>query len=134
MRPSVPEGDGTIKIILSRRGGMSYADFRSYIDRLRRVEDQEINIHWPVIKTENIDAQDHSRIAGLQLVDVVASAFAGGFEPDRYGNCESRYAEILKPIVYNRRGNYLGYGVKVVPKPDTTPLSKEQLRTLNLFK
>lgn len=134
MRPSVSEGDGTIKIIFSRRGGMSYVDFRDYIDRLRRVQDQEINIHWPVIKTENIDAQDHSRMAGLQLVDVIASAFANGFEPDRYGNCERRYAEILKPIVYGRRGNYLSYGVKLVPRPELIPLSEEQRRTLDLFK
>jgi hypothetical protein len=134
MHPSVPEGDGTIKIIFSRRGGMSYADFRDYIDRLRRVQDQEINIHWPVIKTENIDAQDHSRMAGLQLVDTIASAFANGFEPDRYGNCERRYAEVLKPIVYSRRGNYLSYGVKLVPRSELIPLSEEQRRTLDLFK
>lgn len=133
MRPSVPEGDGTIKIIFSRRGGMSYANFRDYIDRLRRVEDQEIRIHWPVIKTENIDAQDHSRMAGLQIVDVIASAFAAGFEPDRYGNCERRYAEILRTIVYGRRGNYLSYGVKLVPRPSLIELSEDQRRTLELF-
>ncbi len=39
-----------------------------------------------------------------------------GVEPNHYGNCEPRYAEILKPITYERRGNYLSYGVKVVPK------------------
>jgi hypothetical protein len=35
MRRNVPEGDGKVKIIFSRRGGMSYDDFRAYLERLR---------------------------------------------------------------------------------------------------
>jgi hypothetical protein len=134
MRPQVPQGDGRVKITFSRRGGMSYADFRDYLYRLQKTNDQEVNIHWPVIDIEGIDAKDHSTHAGLQIVDSIASAFGCGFEPDKHGNCESRYAEILKPITYNRKGNYLSYGVKVVPKHSVIPLTPEQQRIIKLFK
>lgn len=133
LRPRVPQGDGRAKITFSRRGGMSYADFRAYLQRLHSTEDQEIKIHWPVIDIDGISAKDHSTHAGLQLADSIASTFANGFEPDRYGNCECRYAEILKRIVYERRGNYLSYGVKVVPNHTEMNLSPDQMRMIAIF-
>ena len=132
MRPNVPEGDGRVKIVFSRRGKMSYGDFRDYLTRLR--DHVETTIHWPVIDIDGIDAQDHSRIAGLQLADVGASAYSAALEPDKYGNCESRYAEILKPLVYNRNANYLSYGLKLVPDLNQLALTQEQARFIRLFK
>ena len=35
MRPRSPEGDGRVRITFSRRGGMSYLDFRNYLRRLK---------------------------------------------------------------------------------------------------
>ena len=133
LRPRVPQGDGRVKITFSRRGGMSYPDFRNYLEHLKAAVDQEINIHWPVIDIDGISARDHSTNAGLQLADIVASAFAAGVEPDRYGNCECRYAEILKPIVYQRGGNFLSYGSKFVPNPVGRQLSDQQQRMVQLF-
>jgi hypothetical protein len=104
-RPSAPEGDGRAAITFSRRGGMQYDNFRAYLERLKL--DKEVRIHWPVIDINAVTAADHSSSATLQLADAIASAFAAGFEPDRYGNCELRYAQTLKPVTYNRRGNYL---------------------------
>jgi len=112
---------------------MSYPDFRAYLERLRGTTDQEINIHWPVIAIDGISALDHSTKAGLQLADAIAAGFAAGVEPDRYGNCECRYAEILKPIVYNRGGNYLSYGSKFVPNPADMQLTDQQQRMVQLF-
>lgn len=134
MRRRVSEGDGRVKITFSRRGGMQYQDFRAYLERLKATQDQEINIHWPVIDITGIEALDHSRYASLQLADGIAHAFASGFEPDKYGNCEPRYAEILRRITYERKGNFLSYGVKVVPKPSEMILTKDQISTINIFK
>lgn len=131
-RRLVPEGDGRVKIVFSRRGGMSYPDFRAYLNRLK--DDQTVRIHWPTIDIDGIDALDHSRRAGLQIADAVASAFAAGIEPNAYGNCESRYAEILKPVVYRRRMNYLSYGVKLVYQIEEAQLSPDQQRFISLFK
>jgi len=134
LRPQVPEGDGRVRITFSRRGGMSYTDFRDYLQWLRMTDAPDMNIHWPVIDIDAIDAIDHSRNAGLQLADTIASAFAAGVEIDRYGNCEPRYAEILKRITYERRGNYFSYGVKLVPPHHNMELAAEQVRFIDIFK
>lgn len=128
-------GDGTVKIVFSRRGGMSYEAFQEYLRTLKRTTSSEINIHWPVIDIEAVEAKDHSLNAGLQLADVVASGFAASVEPNFYGNCEPRYAELLKPVTYERAGNYFSYGVKLVPSPAQmeADLSAEQKRLLSIF-
>lgn len=134
LRPLVPEGDGRVAITFSRRGGMSYDAFRDYLRRLKDSDEREVKIHWPVIDIDGVDAKDHSSSASLQLVDAIASSFAAGLEPNPYGNCERRYAETLKPVTYHRNGNYLSYGVKIVPKPEECGLSEEQQRFVTLFK
>lgn len=133
-RPKVPEGDGRVKITFSRRGGMSYLAFQEYLKKLKSSENLDSNIYWPVIDIEGIEARDHSTRAGLQLVDCVASAFAAAVEVDQYGNCEPRYSETLKPVVYHRNGNYLSYGAKLVPAVDGMELVSEQRRFLELYK
>lgn len=113
---------------------MSYDSFRDYLHRLKASNDQEVNIHWPVIDIDGTDAKDHSTSASLQLADAIASSFASAVEPNPYGNCELRYAEILKPIAYQRKGNFLSYGVKMVPKHEECGLNGEQKRFIELFK
>ena len=134
LRPSVPEGDGRVAITFSRRGGMSYDDFRNYLRKLKADTSGDVRIHWPVIDIDAVDAQDHSRNASLQLVDAIASSFAAGVEPDRYGNCEPRYAELLKPVTYHRGSNYLSYGVKIVPKHEDCSLNQQQMNFIEIFK
>ena len=134
MRPQVPEGDGRVKIIFSRRGGMSYPDFQGYLTKLKDMNDPAIQIRWPVIDIEGVDAQDHSRNAGLQLADLIASAVTAGVEQNHYGNCELRYADILKPVIYSRRGNFLSYGMKFYPWAEQIALTEEQAAMVALFK
>lgn len=117
-RKVVPEGDGRVKIVFARRGGMSYADFRDYLIRLQAADDPTIRIHWPVIDIDGIEARDQSERYGLQLADVAVSGLNWALEPDYYGNTEARFARSLKPIIYQRSGNFLSYGAKLVPSPD----------------
>ncbi|MCZ7852717.1 DUF3800 domain-containing protein [Agrobacterium salinitolerans] len=133
-RPNVPEGDGRVKITFSRRGGMSYESFRAYLQHMKDNPSPEMKIHWPVIDIDAVDAQDHKKSASLQLVDAIASSFAAAVEPDFYGNCELRYAEYLKPVTYHRKGNYLSYGVKIVPKHEECDLNEQQSKFIDLFK
>lgn len=134
IRRMVPEGDGRVAITFSRRGGMSYGDFQDYLRRLQGEHDDSVRIHWPVIDIDAVEARDHSTSASLQIADVGASAFAAGLEPNTYGNCETRYAEILKPVTYRRKGNFLSYGVKIVPQYEDCALTEEQMKMINLFK
>ncbi len=131
LRPQVPEGDGRIKLTFSRRGGMSYPDFKAYLERLKG--DTDVKVHWPVIDIDGISAKDHSSSAALQLADQVTSAFASAVEPNQYGNSESRYVEILKPKIYNRNNNYFSYGVKIVPRHTEFELTDDQTRFIKLF-
>jgi len=132
-RRVVPEGNGRVAITFSRRGGMSYQHFRDYLRRLT-VAEQDVRIHWPVIDIDSVTAKDHSTSASLQIADVIASSFGAAIEPNNYSNCETRYAEILKPITYNRGNNYLSYGVKFVPRTEECGLTQEQGRLVTLFK
>jgi hypothetical protein len=137
-RPEVKEGDGRVQITFSRRGGMSYDAFRDYLRKLKDAKDGDVHIHWPVIDVDAVDAVDHSTSAALQLADAVTSAVAAGFEADFYGNCEPRYAETLKPVTYNRKGqhgvkNYLSYGLKIVPNFEACHLSEQQLKMVRIW-
>jgi len=132
-RRHVPEGDGRVKIIFARRGGMSYPDFRAYMQRLRDSDDPDIQIHWPVIDIDGIEAHDQSAKYGLQLADLAVSGLTWGLERDYYGNCESRYARVLKPHVYNRGGNYFSYGAKIVPARERLTFTDQQQEFVRLF-
>jgi len=121
-----------VKIVFSRRGGMSYPQFQAHMARFKA--DQTVQIHWPVIDIDEIEAKDHSTRAGLQLADVIASAFSSAVEPDNFGNCERRYAETLKPIVYQRYGNYLSYGMKPLPWFHQMKLTQDQQRFADFYK
>ena len=133
MRPTVPEGDGQVKLVFSRRHSMNYDDFQAYVQRLKDTDDPEIRIHWPVIDVVGIEAFDHGSRFGLQLADLAISGLSAGLEPDYYGNVETRFARMLKPIIYNRRGNFLSYGAKIVPSPDKLELSPQQQEFITLF-
>src|SRR5262249_47135176 len=99
---SKPERHPVVKIIFSRRGGMDYDDFRIYLGHLRQLQKARgsyFPIHWDHIDDQLIFAEDHSRIAGLQLADVVASSFFQAVEHNAYGHTEPRYARSLEARV-----------------------------------
>jgi len=133
MRPKVPEGDGRVKIVFSRRRAMNYDDFQAYIQRLKNAADPEIRIHWPVIDIPAIEAEDHGNRFGLQIADLVISGLTAALEPDFYGNVEPRFARMLKPVIYHRGNNSLSYGTKVVPNAETIPLTDQQREFLAIF-
>lgn len=130
-RHGVREGDGRVKIVFSRRGKLSYDQFKEYLERLKA--DPSVTVNWGVVDIEGIEARDHSTRAGLQISDIVATCMTAGLEQDIYGNCEARYAEMLKPLMYRRKGNFLSYGVKFVPAVDQIGLSDQQRRFLQIF-
>jgi len=132
-RPNVPEGDGRVKIIFARRGGMSTDDFKNYLHLLRNTEDPDIQIHWPVIDIEAIEAYDQPARFGLQLADLAVSGLTWALEPDFYGNCEPRFARSIKPIVYHRGANYMSYGTKIVPRHETLQLNEQQQEFIAIY-
>jgi len=131
-------GDGRVRIVFSRRGGMDYADFQQYMHYLKSLQENEgslFPLHWDCIDIDAITAIDHSRSAGLQLADIAASAFFQAVEPNLYGGYEPRYAEELRPIVLTSRdGQWINFGVKPVPNLATMPLTPEQAAFFETWK
>lgn len=125
LRPIVPEGNGKVKIIFSKRGGMSYQGFRRYMLNLKeqdsRYQRDASGINWNVVDVDLIDAKAHSERAGLQLVDVIAYSFFKAVEKNQFGMIDCSYVQILKPNADNLHGTYLHNGVKLVPSPEQLP-------------
>lgn len=133
MRPQVPEGDGRVKIVFSRKRTMDYDDFRNYVQVLKDKNDPEVRIHWPVIDIDGIEAKDHGSRLGLQIADLVTSGLTAALEPDFYGNVEPRFARMLRPNVYCRNKNYMSYGAKMFPPASELALSKQQEEFCDIF-
>jgi hypothetical protein len=130
-RPLVPEGDGRVKLVFSRRRAMNYQDFQNYMQILQNADTE---IHWPVIDIPGIEAHDHGNRYGLQIADVATSGLMAALEPDYYGNVEARFARSLKPRVYSRNGNYMSYGTKMFPPADQLQLTDEQKEFAQIYK
>jgi hypothetical protein len=110
-------GSGYAEVVFSNRAGMLYSELTSYLLRLEASArlDATISINWSVIKPNHIAAYSAMKRMGLQLADAVASSFFYAVEPTMKGYTEPRYANMLRPIVYCRNGNYTSYGLKFVP-------------------
>jgi len=112
-------GDGSARVVFSNRSNLSYDSLREYIARLKeKSKSGDVRIEWQVISHEpaGICALQAKSCAGLQVVDAVASSFFCAVEQSALGYTEDRYARMLKPVVYNHHGKYIGYGVKLWPR------------------
>lgn len=104
---------------------MKYAEFRDYLAVLKvQTGPFAVEINWDVIKSDQITAYADKRM-GLQIADAVASSFFFGIQVNQYGFAEDRYARMLKSVVYNHRGRYNGYGLKVWPR-ECEPMIKTE--------
>lgn len=116
-RPQNDAGDGSAEISFSNRSGMSYDEIRGYLSYLKAsTRELRVRIHWPAINLKKIRAFSPGKLMGLQIADAVAGGFGKAVEPSRYGYTEDRFARLLKPIVFQRKGVYLGYGLKFYPR------------------
>ena len=112
------DGDGFAQVIFSNRSNMSYGDIREYLHLLRKQSEanpQQVQIDPGVIDPNRISAVDHSKLAGLQVADAVASGFHFAVKVNRYGETETGYLAHLKKSIYRHHKQAMGYGIKVWP-------------------
>ena len=117
------EGDGFAEVIFSNRSNMSYEDIRDYLRLLNRQAQSDpykVQIDSSVIDPERIRAVEHSKLAGLQVADAVASGFHFALKVNRYGETEPSYLQHLKKTVYRHKAVGLGYGLKLWPEDFAT--------------
>lgn len=134
-----------MRIELASRGGLSLARTKVYLwDKLRRQSQagtmylKRGDISWSVINPAEIEIFQARRRAGLQLADIVASAFGQAVEPKPDGRVLTAYADALSPIMASTlRGAVIAdYGVKLMPDPPKLwgiGLNEEQVRFFERF-
>ena len=74
-------------------------------------------IEWASLNPNGGAIDRPANCGPLQLADIAASAVAAAFEPDRFGNLETRYLVELGPKLYRRTGWPLTVsGLKLFPQ------------------
>lgn len=128
------EGDGFTEVIFSNRSNMSYDGIRDYLNLLlmqSEVNPSQVQIDRTVIDPKRISAVEHSKLAGLQVADAVASSFHFAIKVNRYGETETGYLPHLKQTIYRHKGAVLGYGLKIWPE-DLEALKAKAPEAINL--
>lgn len=142
-RGTIQEGNGTVKIIFSNRGGLDYKDFQEYLFQIQRHDYAkktnepnkfEDSIKWDAIDIYNVEAMSHKKRAGLQLVDTVAYSFFKSVQKNKFKMVNVEYVKLLKNNTYKSKNGYLGRGIKIIPNPEKLKLECQPIELLEIFK
>jgi hypothetical protein len=113
-----------LRVELSRRADLNYRYFSNYLAKLWIQDGTEglflnkSNPRWSVFDPKEVYAYDHRSRAGLQLADVVASAFYRAVNRDAETSPTADFAKLLKPRIWaGRSGKHFDTGIKVLPFP-----------------
>lgn len=118
-----------LHVRFSRRGGTDYHAMHDYLILMKEGREKikpVRSIDWSVFNPDHIKVENHSKLAGLQIADVVTSALAAGLEPNLYGDVEGQYAEILADHFVKHKGSILDCGLTLIPRLGMNPLSQDQ--------
>lgn len=126
------------EIILEERGGTDYDHLFAYIDKLRmQAETGTLKLKGPGLHPTLLD-RTHWRVArksswaGLQLADLVASAFyqaANAASPA----FDQGPALSLKPIIARKNGDAVNSGVTLFPLPHQAAVPEECRPIFNAY-
>ncbi len=139
----IQEGNGKVKIIFSKRGGMNYGDFQKYLFHIQKCDlAEKINnpsifsssIKWEAIDIGNVESINHIKDAGLQLVDVVAYSVFKSVQKNRYDMVNIELISLLKKNTFKNKNGYIGKGIKIIPNPDRLKDENKPLKLLEILK
>lgn len=112
-----------IKIEFSRRGGHRYSQTRAYslyLDHQRKAGSTFLEkrlVRTDMLSTDLMDDYPHESRAGLQLADVIASAFYQSSDCLGPGRWDAEPAKALKRIMAAESGSQVDFGVSLQPTP-----------------
>lgn len=130
-----------LKIEFSNRGGLSYPQMNAYFRWIGyQGENTFLNfgkIHWDTLSIDLLKVYPHQHRAGLQLADIVASAFFKAADKYSTEACDKRFAELLDPRMARFRDQKhskpSGYGVKLLPSLRGANLLREQAEIFEFY-
>jgi hypothetical protein len=106
---------------------MSYDELCDYLTQLREHSGMfDVRIEWQVIRADQVCSLTAGKRMGLQIADAVASSMFCAVQVSQYGFVEPRYARMLAPVVYSRKGWHVGYGLKFWPRDVLSLLAEER--------
>jgi hypothetical protein len=110
-----------VRLEFSRRGGLRYSHFQSYLYWLRIQSKADAlflkrgDLKWSVVDPiEQVFAFDHAERAGLQLADTVASAFYQAVAGEPYPDAQHAIA-LNDRMTRGPQGRVFDYGLKLMP-------------------
>jgi hypothetical protein len=104
-------GDGTVRLVFSKRGELPYEALKGYLSKLFEERQHNTSICWKSLNAASFKVLPHGKRAGLQIADAVAHSFWRSVEHPR----EGRWAGMLAPLLYRHGRQSRAYGVKVFP-------------------
>ena len=112
------EGDGCTDLIFSNRSTMSGAEIRAHLSLTGSpaADDPSATpLDAQVINPGRITTAEHSRLAGLQIADAVASSVYLAVTRNRYGEAEPAYLRLLAGTIYRSQHQALEHGLILWP-------------------
>ncbi len=107
------DGDGTVQLVFSNRSALNCELLGKYYEQLFSVIPEIAPLISKHFRKTQVLALPHSKRAGLQVADAVASSFGKWLEENSYGQTEESYGRILWPIM--RRAPNIEEGIVFIP-------------------
>ena len=131
----------TLRCEFSATGGVKLQDIRAYY---KYIKDQalmglsfknDFPLAWDAVDHTEMHIYPNETRYGLQLADVVASAFYSGLEKyQATASLTSEFAELLLPrICQDTRRKRFMYGVKVLPRSISQRLEPDQRKIFDFY-
>lgn len=121
-----------VKVEFARRGGHRYSQTSAYQELIKRqARGGRMYLtrripKWEVMNWRLFNDHEANELAGLQLADVVASAFYTAVDYLDTGPCEPTYAKALSPRMALECGKARDYGLTLFPKASEADLTIDQ--------
>ena len=96
--------------------------------------DNDFPLDWDVINHEEMFIYPNAERYGLQLSDILASAFYSGLEYSSAGTLTAEYAKLLLPrICKDRRRKRYMHGINVLPRTIGLRLQNDQRAIFDFY-
>lgn len=132
-------GPRHVQLIFSERGGVRYGQTAAYHNLLREQARskttllQKREIKWRVLHPASTIVVPHEKNAGVQLADVVASAFYQAANTMPPPDWDTTYAKLLERVIPKESGTYADYGVTLLPTWHKARLNSQQQEIFRFY-